>query len=597
VPNDDPPSSLPPCSSLEQYTDASNRTWMRQTFNAEVSDFDFADSYAPPFQRAIQVGGAAGVMYAANEFNGVPCAGSAALDAVLHSWNFDGYRCTDGGQIINMVVGHKFTPTLDQAIGFAALAESDIADGSEYETDLVHAVVNGNTTLALAQRLLANIMRVRMRLGNFDPPAGQPYLSYTVADINTDLDRAAIDLASREALVLLKNSNNNVLPLSAAVHKTLAVIGPNANLTKVLQGNYGGQYCPLGPHGPLTDCFPTVFTALQAYAPNSIYVQGAGIDVSVSGGIQDAVAAVAQADAAVLVIGLDQTQEAEQLDRFSMALPQAQQDLYAAVSAAAAAAKIPCVVVLVHGGALAIPEIVSSADAILDAFYPGVTGGPAIADALFGTVSPGGKLPYTYHDADYQWAYNFTNMAIANGTAAATAGGNASTTGGRTYRYFTGDVLYPFGFGLSYADLTLSWGAGSPAPPSTVHFSASNTSAAVPLSVRVTCSSGGPAGLGAADEVVQAYFVTTPGSFSDPQPPFLPLRSLFAFQRVRVDGCGAGGFVDVPLSVGPLDLQVTGADNVKMPRPGTFTVVLSRGPGADGHWQGDELTFQVVMGA
>ena len=117
--------------SLEQYGPPNDPAeWTRQTFNAEVSPFDATDSYFPAFKRAIQDGGAAGVMYAVNDFNGVPGCLSSYLRGVLESWGFDGYRCTDGGQISQAVALHKYVPTLDQAIGYAAAAQSDIADGN-----------------------------------------------------------------------------------------------------------------------------------------------------------------------------------------------------------------------------------------------------------------------------------------------------------------------------------------------------------------------------------------------------------------------------------------------------------------------------------
>jgi hypothetical protein len=317
---------------------------------------------------------------------------------------------------------HCYVHSLDQAIGVAAAAESDIADGSEYETGLTHAVVNGNTTLAAARNLLANIMRVRFRLGLFDPPAGQRYLNYSDADINDATARAGTDLASRQALVLLKNTPG-VLPLQSAAPgaprhglgapaTNLAVIGPNCNSTEVLQGNYGGQWCPAGPHGPRTDCLPNIYVSLRdAYAPASTYVQGSAIASAIPGGIDAALAAVGApgVDAVVMCLGLDQTQEAEQLDRVDMRLPAAQGDLYSAVAGAAAARGLPVVVVLVHGGALVIPEIKANASAIIDAFYPGVTAGPAIADALFGAYNPGGRLPYTVPGPEYQDAFNFTD--------------------------------------------------------------------------------------------------------------------------------------------------------------------------------------------
>ena len=136
--------------SLEQYGPPTNPAeWTRQTFDARVSLFDERDTYFRPFQTAIQKGGAAGVMYAANEYNGVPGCLSSYLREALASWGFAGYRCTDGGQIVQAVELHKFVPTLDQAIAYAAAAQSDIADGSDYSNDgLMHAYLNGYVSRA-----------------------------------------------------------------------------------------------------------------------------------------------------------------------------------------------------------------------------------------------------------------------------------------------------------------------------------------------------------------------------------------------------------------------------------------------------------------
>lgn len=560
--------------SLEDYGPNNDHQWMRQTFNAIVSDFDLADSYLPIFQRAVQVGGAAGIMYAANELNGVPCAGSTLLDGALHSWGFDGYRCTDGGQIINMVTGHHFVPTLDQAIGYAVRAESDIADGPEYQQDLLNAVVNGNTTLTGARQLLTNTLRIRFRLGLFDPPAGQVYLTYGTKDINDARAQAGAALASREALVLLKNQNG-VLPLQAAATQRsapqhggrpagrVALIGPNCNSTLVLQGNYGGAFCLDGPHGPETDCLPSILMAIQAaYAPDAQWVQGSGVNTVTPGGLEQAAQLAASADTIIMCLGLDQTQEAEQHDRYNLTLPAPQLALFNTVAAAAAPSSTPLIVVLIHGGAIALPEVAAGASAILDGFYPGVTAGSAIADAIFGAYNPGGKLPYTVYPPEYQFAYNFTHMDIANSSVS----GGAS--GGRTYRYYTGEPLWPFGFGLSYSNWTIAW-SGTP-PPATVSLSVSSPSSAVMLNLSLT--NVGPLD---GDEVVQAYYAPVRGSFGLAEPPFLPIQQVFAFQRLHVR-TGQTATLAIPLAA--TDLQVTDNTNTKRPLPGQYLVTLSRGP-------------------
>lgn len=559
--------------SLEQYGPPSDPAeWTRQTFNAIVSTFDAADSYFPPFKAAIQVGGAAGVMYAANEFNGVPGCLSDYLRSVLAEWGFDGYRCTDGGQISQAVALHKFVPTLDQAIAYAAVAQSDIADGDEYAAGgLLHAFLNGNVSLPQARTLLRNAMRVRFRLGLFESPP--PYAQYGDEDIGAPAAWAAAALASREGLVLLAN-RGRALPLTPgaawARPGALAVIGPNANSTLLLQGNYGGAYCPNGAHGPATDCYPSIFTALRTYAPGATLTPGSNMASGDAGMIAAAVAAARGADAAVLCLGLDQTQEREQLDRYNITLPAAQQALFDAVAAALEGSATRLIVVLVHGGMLAVPAIKARADAILDALYPGVRGGEAVADALFGAFSPGGKMPYTTYAPTYAAQYNFTNMSIAAPQAyIAEDGSEQMTPGGRTYRYYRGgDELWPFAFGLSYTNFTLAW--APPAPPATLTL----TPAAPNASVAVVLANAGTLD---GDEVVFLFAEPTPGSFAARPPPFTPVRSLVAFARRSLS---AGGRATLTFDLTAVDaFALTQDDGSRAPIDGgAFTLVVSTGP-------------------
>jgi len=558
--------------SLEQYGPPSDPAeWTRQTFNAIVSQFDAYDTYFAPFKAAIQVGGAAGVMYAANEFNGVPGCLSSYLLSVLESWGFDGYRCTDGGQISQAVSLHKFVPTLDQSISYALAAQSDIADGDEYAAGLVHAFITGNASLAQARTLARNSLRIRFRLGLFEQPP--PYAQFGDADIGAPEAWAAAALASREGLVLLAN-RARALPLAPgaawARAGALAVIGPNGNSTSVLAGNYAGAYCPNGPHGPVTNCYPSIYSALLAHAPGATFTQGSLISSGDAAMVAAAVAAARGADAVVLVLGLDQQLEAEQLDRFNVTLPDAQQTLFDAVAAATAGTGARLIVVLVHGGFLAIPGIAATADAIVDALYPGVRGGEAVADALFGAFSPGGKMPYSTYLPSYAAMFNFTNMSVAAPQTYVAANGSAATTpGGRTYRYYTGgDMIWPFGWGLSYTNFSLAW-AGTPPPPALTL-----TPAAPTAVVEVELANVGSV---AGDEVVQVYAEPQPGSFAARPPPFTPVRSLVAFARRSL---AAGGRAALRFDLNATDaFALTAGDGSRAPiNGGAFSLVVCTGP-------------------
>ena len=558
--------------SLEQWQDSLGNLFTRQTFDARVSDFDLFDSYTVAFKAALTEARAAGVMYSANALNGVPLCVNARADALLDSWVQPGapfYRCTDGGQIANAVAGHRYVPTLDAAIGLAAAAESDIADGEEYNTRLLAALCNGNVSLAAVQRLVRNTLRIRLALGLFDPVESQPYLTYGEAHIASAAANASVVSASREGMVLLRN-DAGTLPLrplpplqpqqqqQQPALNSLAVIGPCADDMLLLGGNYLGAICPNGPHGPASDCHPSILGALRARAPDALYAPGGGFNATSPPELAAAAAAARGAARTVLCLGLDKSLEREQLDRATTALPDAQAQLFQAVAGALAGSARALVVVLVHGGALSIDEVARSpaVGAILDALLPGcASGGEAVAGALFGDFSPSGKLPYTVPFSNWSALSNFTDMAIAPTPASPL---------GRTYRYATQPPLYGFGFGLSYSEFSLS----------SLSFSATSLSPTSPplqLAFTVTNTGGFAAG-----EVAQLYFAPLPGTLVGP-PPHLPLVQLWEFQRTRVLAPGEAQVLAFNLTAQALAL--TTGEGVKAVVPGTYNVSVSRGHG------------------
>lgn len=565
--------------SLEDTYNSSGAHVTRENFNAVVSAFDAADSYFPHFKAGVtpvsQGGaGAAGVMMAMNEFNGIPCTASSYLTGLLfNEWGLDGYVTSDGINMIQSMItpgsGHGWCPyheglcNLDEGVEAAAAARCDIADGSEYATNVFSSVVNNNATIASIKQLLFDSLKVRFRLGLFDnqTAATSPYWAYGEADVQDATAVAANSLAAHQALVLLQRGP---LPFPRA-SGTTAVIGYAVNNTGRLVGNYVNQYCPSSK----PDCFPTILTSIQALGEKVVYSEGCS-DASTcsSSQIAAAVAAVQASSRVVLQLGLDQNLEREQHDRMNITLPTQQQALFSAVLAACTAANRPLAVVLIHGGAIAIPEIKAvSSVGILDAFYPGTQGGPAVADALFGLYSPGGKLPYDVYDVSYQ-EVSFFDMSIA--------------ALGRTYRYYNGPgtpggaPLWPFGFGLSYVNFTLAWQGGAPNA-----LAVTNTPANYTFNMVLTNT-----GAMAADEVVQLYIVPSASSLN-PQPPYVPTRFLQGFQRVTVP---AGGTAPVSITIANTAFTLTAdAQGTRSLVSGTYTVAFSRGVA------GDELTVPATV--
>ncbi len=556
--------------SLEQYKDpTTNFTYTRENINNLASPFDLADSYYPHFQAAVSPvaqggGGAAGVMMAMNEVNGVPALASSQLIETLRAWGGSNslYITTDGGNMIDSMCalepdGHGYCPfhappcTRDECVTLAVQAGSDIADGSEYSESLADAVFAGNLTLGEAQQRLFYTMLIRFRLGLFDVP--QPFQEFGAADVGAPATIAAAALAARESLVLLADGAGT-LPFALA-GGSFTVIGPAGDSVGKLISNYASSdLCPGGGLG----CYESIAGALTVLGASVATSRGCASATTCAPA--DVAAAVAAASVrgtrVVLVIGLDQGIEHEQGDREDIGLPPAQDAMVDAVSAAAAAAGNALALVLVHGGALALPKAKAAGVAILDAFYPGPFGGPAIADALIGRYNPGGKLPYTVYDEPFAAAVSMMDMRVA--------------AAGRTYRYHAdsspgGAPLWRFGFGLSYTTVAAAWAAGAPPPPLAL------TPAAPTAVVTVRVSNAGSLD---GDTVVQAYFV--PLAVAAPQPPFLPIRALFAFERVRV---GAGGSADVSLTVDAALMPLTLSDGTRGPISGAYVIVVSLGDG------------------
>ncbi|KAI6703475.1 hypothetical protein NL676_012611 [Syzygium grande] len=274
---------------------------------------------------------------------------------------------------------------------------------------------------------LNHLYVVLMRLGFFD---GSPkYESLGKDDVCTKSNIELAAQAAREGIVLLKN--NQTLPLSHHKVKTLAVVGPHANATAAMIGNYAGSPCR----------YTAPIDGFSRYGKVK-YKMGCG-DIACKNDsfIFPAMKAAAQADATIVLAGLDLSVEAEGLDRTDLFLPGYQTQL---INQVAEVAKGPVVLVILSAGGVDISfaEENPKIGGILWAGYPGEEGGRAIADVVFGRYNPGGRLPLTWHTADYVDMLPMTSMTLRPDPSLGYPG--------RTYKFFNGSVVYPFGYGLSY---------------------------------------------------------------------------------------------------------------------------------------------------
>ncbi|PQQ15079.1 putative beta-D-xylosidase 2 [Prunus yedoensis var. nudiflora] len=405
-------------------------------FNARVSKQDMEETFDVPFKMCVKEGKVASVMCSYNQVNGVPtCADPNLLKKTVRAqWRLDGYIVSDCDSVGVFYDSQHYTSTPEEAAADAIKAGLDLDCGPFLGVHSEEAVKKGLLKEVDINNALVNTLTVQMRLGMFDDNAAGSSSSYARLGPKDVCSPAHQDLAleaATQGIVLLKNHGPS-LPLSTHRHRTLAVIGPNSDATLTMIGNYAGVACG----------YTTPLQGLGKYASRTLHQPGCA-DVACANDtlFGAAIDAASQADATVLVMGLDQSIEAEFRDRVGLLLPGRQQDL---VSKVAAASKGPTVLVLMSGG----PIDVSFANndprvgGILWAGYPGQAGGAAIARVLFGTTNPGGKLPMTWYPQEY-----LRNLAM---TAMEMRSSPSKGYPGRTYRFYKGPVVYPFGHGLSY---------------------------------------------------------------------------------------------------------------------------------------------------
>ncbi|KAJ9455973.1 putative beta-D-xylosidase 2 [Diplonema papillatum] len=418
-----------------------NRT-NRNYFDAIINDQDEADTYLPAFHDCIYNAKGVGIMCSYNSVNGVPsCANGRIMNGIARGeWNFTGYITSDCGAVSDIPNTHEYLPAnLTSAAVLNAGMDSDCGDF--FITNLASSLGNKTVTIQSIDTALVHLFGVQIMVGMFDPKENQgPFFNYTWAkDANTPMHQQLALEAAEQGTVLAKNTNH-VFPLSLSSITSLAVIGPNANATTTMQGNYYGT----------APVLVSPFAGFKTKVPNTVFVQGCDVDCGSQTGFAAATAAAGKADATVLVIGINHTVEEENLDRTFISLPGYQNDLIDAVANATNGK--PLLVVVMAGGSVdfSIARDNPNVHGIMWVGYPGMYGGEALANVVFGDANPSGRFPHTQYYTNYTTTLNMLDMNWRANTA--------SNFPGRTYRFFSGPVLYPFGYGLSYTNFSYTAG-------------------------------------------------------------------------------------------------------------------------------------------
>ena len=476
---------------------------LRHEFDARASAKDMAETYLPAFEKLVREAGVEAVMGAYNRTNGEPCCASETLmDLLRNKWGFKGHFVSDCWAIRDFHEGHHVTENAVESAAMAINAGCDLNCGCSYE-NLVAAVRAGLVDEETVRESAVRLFTVRYMLGILGDGSEYDQIKYTVVECPEHLSKA--ERAAQESCVLLKN--NGMLPLSPDRLGTVGVIGPNADSIGSLIGNYHGT----------SSRYITVQTARQDALEGKVRVLCSvgchlykdrvdGLSACPDDRLAEAVTVAENSDVVILVVGLDETLEGEQgdtsnpygsADKRDLYLPDSQRRLMEAVLAVGK----PTTIVLMSGSSIDLGDAGNKADAILLGWYPGARGGRAIADILLGRCSPSGKLPITfYRNGQLETMPDFADYSMK----------------GRTYRYIEEQPLYPFGYGLTYGDVSVT---------DAVCVGENEDS----LQVRVSAENAGDHGT---DEVVQIY-AQNKGSIQAPRNP-----RLVAFARIHVPARG-----------------------------------------------------------
>jgi len=491
----DHPTYLKAAACAKHYVVHSGPEGERHTFNATPPRKDFHETYLPAFEALVKEADVEIVMCAYNRTYDEPCCGSSFLlqDILRDQWGFDGHVTSDCWALVDFHEYHKVTESPEESAALAFRNGVNVNCGST--SPYLNGAVEQNLILEEEiDQALYPLLRTRFRLGLMDPPERNPFASISPDVINSPEHQALALQTAEKSVVMLKN--DGVLPLRTDM-EYLYVLGPNATNGDVLLGNYNGVT-------------PNLSTVLEGIAgkvdagTKVDYRHGFLLDRKNINPVDWTSGDAKEADAMVVVMGLSgllEGEEGESLasptksDRFDVRLPQNQVDFLKKLRKDNTK---PIIVVLTGGSPVAMPKVHELADAVLYAWYPGEAGGTAIANILFGEVSPSGRLPITFpRSVDQLPPYEEYAMP------------------GRTYRYMEEEPLYPFGFGLSYTQFTYQ----------DIELSTDKLKRGDSLQVQVTVKNTGD---NEAEEVVQCYLTDQEASVR------VPLYSLKEFHRVRL---------------------------------------------------------------
>lgn len=498
--------------------------------------------YIEPFRMAFQEAGALGVMSSYNDYDGEPITGSYHFltEILRQEWGFKGYVVSDSEAVEFISNKHKVADTYEDGIAQAVNAGLNIrthfTPPADFILPLRKAVDDGKISQETLDKRVAEILRIKFRLGLFD----NPYRGNgkQAEQIVHSKEHQAVSLeAARQSLVLLKNETH-LLPLSKSI-RSIAVIGPNADEQTQLICRYGPTNAPI----------KTVYQGIKELLPHAevIYKKGCDIidphfpeseildfpktaeEVRL---MEEAIRAAKQAEVVVMVLGGNELTVREDRSRTSLNLPGRQEELLKAVCATGK----PVILVMLDGRASSINYAAAHVPAILHAWFPGEFCGQAVAEALFGDYNPGGRLAVTFPKSVGQIPFAFPFKPGSDESSSTSVYG----------------ALYPFGHGLSYTTFTYS----------DLHISPSHQG--VQGDIHVSCKIKNTGKI-KGDEVVQLYLRDEISSVTT------YTKVLRGFERISLE---AGEEQTVHFRLRPQDLGLWDKNMNFRVEPGSFKVML-----------------------
>ncbi len=505
-----------------------------------------------PFKRVIREAGLLGVMSSYNDYDGIPIQGSYywLTTRLRKEMGFRGYVVSDSDAVEYLYTKHNTAKDMKEAVRQSVEAGLNVRctfrSPDSFVLPLRELVKEGGLSEEVINDRVRDILRVKFLIGLFDAPY-QTDLAGADDEVENEANEAVALQASRESIVLLKNTDNT-LPLNIDKIKKIAVCGPNAD-----EEGYA-----LTHYGPLAVEVTTVLEGIREKAQGKaevLYTKGCDLvdahwpeseimeyplTPDEQAEIDRAAANARQADVAVVVLGGGQRTCGENKSRTSLELPGHQLKLLQAVQATGK----PVILILINGRPLSVNWADKFVPAILEAWYPGSKGGTAVADILFGDYNPGGKLTVTFPKTVGQIPFNFPYKPASQIDGGKNPGpdGNMSRING---------ALYPFGYGLSYttfeySDLEITPKVITPNQKATVRLKVTNT------------------GKRAGDEVVQLYTRDILSSVTTYE------KNLAGFERIHLK---PGESKEIVFTLDRKHLELLNADMKWTVEPGEFAIM------------------------